>query len=86
MNKTIIFFSAVLFIFSLFSIVSVNGQGCSDAGACSIGSLDETSNTNEAAKFKLSYDQNFGLGEKFTFISRSSLIVEHRFIKSTRPL
>ena len=84
MTKTIIFLTIVLIIINLFSIVSTNGQGCSDAGACSIGSMDEVSgNKVESPKFKLSYDQNFGLGEKFILISTTSLIVEHRFTKST---
>lgn len=59
------------------------GQGCSDAGACSIGSMDETINDQQPPRFKISYDQNFGLGEKFAFISATSLIVEHRFTKTT---
>lgn len=58
-------------------------QGCSDAGACSIGSMDEVSEEYKPPKFKLTYDQNFGLGEKFTLISATSLIVEHRFTKTT---
>jgi len=84
MNKTIILLTIVLSVISLFPLVSANGQGCSDAGACSIGSLDEVSgNESKPPKFKLSYDQNFGLGEKFILISTTSLIVEHRFLKTT---
>lgn len=69
MNKTIIFFAIVLSVISLFPFVSTNGQGCSDAGACSIGSMDDIEGENQPTKFKLSYDQNFGLGEKFILIS-----------------
>jgi len=84
MNKTIILLAIVLSVISLFPLVSANGQGCSDTGACSIGSLDEVSgNETKPPKFKLSYDQNFGLGEKFILISTTSIIVEHRFLKST---
>lgn len=72
-----------LILFSILSYDQIIGQGCSDAGACSIGSMDEISKDVEPPRFKLSYDQNVGLGEKFTFISTTSLIVEHRFTKSS---
>ncbi len=77
--KILIWFIAVLF----FTAWDVYGQGCSDAGACSIGSMDDIEGENQPTKFKLSYDQNFGLGEKFILISTTSIIVEHRFLKST---
>lgn len=61
----------------------LTGQGCSDAGACSIGSMDDLDGGHQPPKFKLSYDQNVALGEKFVFISTTSLIAEHRFTKTT---
>jgi len=73
----------VIFAFLLFGNRYSMGQGCSDAGACSIGSMDHHEGENQPPKFKLSYDQNFGLGEKFILISTTSLIVEHRFTNST---
>lgn len=63
--------------------IKSNSQGCSDAGACSIGSMDEVSEDQQPPKLKLSYDQSFGLGEKFTIISTTSIIAEHQFLKST---
>ena len=59
------------------------GQGCSDAGACSIGSLDHQEGEKEAPKIKLSFEQSLGSGEKFIFISQSSLTLEHRIFKNT---
>ncbi len=60
-----------------------SGQGCSDAGACSIGSLDHQEGEKEAPKIKLSFEQSLGSGEKFIFISQSSLTLEHRIFKTT---
>ncbi len=79
---------AIIFWVSL-TVNSLFGQGCSDAGACSIGSMDEayseTAET-ELPKIILSYDQSFGLGEKFVFISQTSLTLEHRVLKNTSYL
>lgn len=85
-----IFFTgiAIIFWFSL-TVNSLFGQGCSDAGACSIGSMDEPYLENaetELPKIMLSYDQSFGLGEKFVFISQTSLTLEHRVLKNTSYL
>ena len=73
----------LLSVFLLHGTWYLHGQGCSDAGACSIGSMDEINKEIKLPRFKISYDQNVSLGEKFTFISNTSLIVEHRFTKST---
>lgn len=62
---------------------TLKGQGCSDAGACSIGSLDTGHSDASEPRFRLSYDQSFGLGEKFIFISTSTVIAEHRFTPTT---
>ena len=63
--------------------VFISGQGCSDAGACSIGSMDHQDEEAVPPKIKLSYEQSFGLGEKFIFISQTSLTLEHRIFKNT---
>lgn len=78
----------IAFLFFLKSS-SFYGQGCSDAGACSIGSLDEPLTEFEEvqpSRISLSFDQTFGLGEKFVFISQSSLTVEHTIFKNTTYL
>ncbi|NOX87074.1 MAG: hypothetical protein GXO86_14125 [Chlorobi bacterium] len=76
--KNILVILIVVFIYG-FSF----GQGCSDAGACSIGSLDHQEGEKEMPKIKLSYEQSFGSGEKFIFISQTSLTLEHRIFKNT---
>lgn len=64
-----------------------SGQGCSDAGACSIGGVhDDAAGNGEAPKIKVTLGQSFGLGEKFVFISQTSLTLEHRFLKHTSYL
>ncbi len=51
----------------------VFSQGCSDAGACSIaGHLSELDSNKKVQYFGF-VEQSFGLGEKFVFISQSSL-------------
>ena len=61
-----------------------HAQGCSDAGACSIGSLEwDGTVALEPPKLKISLDQNLALGEKFTFISLTAFTVEHRFLDKT---
>lgn len=75
----------LLILFSMIVLPNlIKAQGCSDAGSCSIGSLEHTADSIQAIpKFKFSYEQSFGLGEKFMFISTTSFIAEHRFTKST---
>ena len=71
-------------LISPFLIHSVHGHGCSDAGACSIGSMNEPGEREvKPPKFILSYEQSFGLGEKFTFISQTSIALDLRVGKST---
>ncbi len=74
----------IIMLISPFITQSIQGQGCSDAGACSIGSMDEEYDTEVVpTKIRLSYEQSFGLGEKFVFISQTSLTLEHRVLKNT---
>lgn len=75
--KNILVLLVVVFVHGL-----ISGQGCSDAGACSIGSMDQQEDA-DLPKIKLSYDQSFGLGEKFIFISQSAITLEHRIFKNT---
>ena len=79
---------AVLFLFliGLLSHQNIYGQGCGDAGACSIGSMDEPDEEDgekEPLRFKVSLEQGFGLGEKFTFISQTSITLEYQVSKTT---
>lgn len=72
-----------LFIFSLASTASA--QGCSDAGACSISSLnvyDEAPTLNKT-KVHFVMEQSFGLGEKFVFISQTTAGLQYLLFKST---
>ena len=77
---------AVLLLSFAFFAFPAKGQGCSDAGACSIGSMDGEHETGEEVKppvFKLSYEEIIGLGEKFTFVSQTAVTVEQRVFKTT---
>ena len=78
----------IKYIFVILIIVFVHGyspgQGCSDAGACSIGGVhDDAAGSRTAPKIKVTLGQSFALGEKFVFISQTSLSFEHRFLKHT---
>ena len=83
MNK-IITYLVLIIILGPGSQSQLYAQGCSDAGACSIGSLDEVE-TEETGlpRFKISFDQSFALGEKFTFISQTSIALDLRVGRST---
>ena len=74
----------IILIFTFLYSNKVNSQGCSDAGACSIGSMDEE-HTHETApkKIRLSYGQSIAWGEKFVFVSQTSITLEHRVLKNT---
>lgn len=83
LKKSFNYSTFLLWITLLFS-TNLSGQGCSDAGACSIGSLSgEIDFEGEIPKIKLSYEQGFALGEKFVFISQTALTLEHRVLKTT---
>jgi hypothetical protein len=89
MNKYTILIGIIAVVMITALINTLHAQGCSDAGACSIGSMDdyeEGSVIHEPARVKLSAEQSIGLGEKFTFISQTSVMVEYRFLKSTSLL
>lgn len=67
-------------LFSLF----LSGQGCSDAGACSVQTFDFEDNTiGSKQKVLLNFEQTVGLGEKFVFISQSTLGVQYSLTSGT---
>jgi len=80
MNKLLFF---LVFLFPLNLLVS--GQGCSDAGACSVDILNfSTGHEQKIKKLTLSFDQSFALGEHFIFISQSTLGIQYKITKTTK--
>lgn len=74
----------LLFFMGFFAVTSVFGQGCSDAGACSINSLNVSEDsTNTETKVRFGIEQSFGLGEKFTLISQTTAGIQYQIFKST---
>ncbi len=71
------------FLFLVIGIAA--GQGCSDAGACSAGSMDflQTGQTT-SSKLNVSYEQTFGLGEKFVLIGQSTVSVRYQLFRNTQ--
>ena len=73
--------TTIILIFSLY----VYSQGCSDAGACSIETFDfeqhpEVTENRVSANF----NQTFALGEKFVFVSQTSISLQYHLTASTR--
>jgi len=61
----------------------VNGQGCSDAGACSVGSMSFLEpEESGASKLNVSFEQTIGLGEKFVLIGQSTASIQYQPFKS----
>ena len=80
MNRLLVF---LVFLIPLNLLVS--GQGCSDAGACSVDILNfSPGHEQKTRKITLSFDQSFALGEHFIFISQSTLGVQYKITKTTR--
>ena len=79
--KYIIFF----FFITVFAVPSTLAQGCSDAGACSISSLNISEDSSHLKKSKVhfSVEQSFGLGEKFILISQTTAGIRYRIFKTT---
>ena len=76
-----------IFLVSLlfFAVLVVNGQGCSDAGACSVGSTGFLKpESTEDAKLNVSFEQTFGLGEKFVLIGQATASIQYQLFKSTQ--
>lgn len=60
-------------------------QGCSDAGACSVNTFEFEQKANSSEqKLSLNFDQTIALGEKFVFISQTTLGLEYKLTSSTR--
>ncbi len=70
----------------LFMVVDiVAGQGCSDAGACSAGSMDFLQNEQTSpTKLNVSFEQTFGLGEKFVLIGQSTATIRYQLFRNTQ--
>lgn len=72
---------ACILLFSLFTY----GQGCSDAGACSIETFDfKEHSKDQDKKITAGFHQTFALGEKFIFISQTSVNLQYRLTSGTR--
>lgn len=82
--KKIIRFLAFIFLLATIVSGSTFAQGCSDAGACSIGSMDDSEVEEiELYRLKISFDQSVAAGEKFTFISQTAVSLDVRLFKNT---
>ena len=80
MNRLLVFL-----VFLILLNLLVSGQGCSDAGACSVDILNFSPGYEQKTrKVTLSFDQSFSLGEHYIFISQSTLGVQYKITKSTR--
>ncbi len=77
-------FLPIIFVL-VFSASTLWGQGCSDAGACSVGSLNYSGDslTSKSKKVYLSFGQSLGVGEKFILISQSTVGVQYNLFKTT---
>lgn len=75
----------VLLLLIYISFIKISfSQGCSDAGACSIESINfEESRSPQKSKLNLNLEQTFSLGEKFVFISQTTVGIQYRAFKST---
>ncbi|PLX01999.1 MAG: hypothetical protein C0595_12520 [Marinilabiliales bacterium] len=72
----------ILLVFFSFILNSSFGQGCSDAGACSVESLNfDNPEINSQNHLSLNIEQSFGLGEKFVFISQTTAGIQYRITK-----
>ena len=75
----------LLAVFLLFIVHPAISQGCSDAGACSVGNMNFLQPEEEALpKLNVSFEQSFGLGEKFVLIGQSTVSVQYRLYKNTQ--
>jgi len=75
---------ALTYFIGLLAISMAFGQGCSDAGACSISSLNFSGDPiSKKSKVYFSIEQSFGLGEKFILISQTTAGIQYRIFKST---
>ncbi|MCF6169775.1 MAG: hypothetical protein L3J66_02205 [Bacteroidales bacterium] len=81
MNLRIFF---LLLLFQVLFLSPVPGQGCSDAGACSLNSINSTGDSvARKTRVRLSITQGIGLGEKFTLISQTTAGIQYRLFDGT---
>ena len=74
----------ILLLFGAIALSSALGQGCSDAGACSVNSLNfPEDSVSKKTKVRLSITQSFGLGEKFILISQTTVGVQYQMFRNT---
>lgn len=73
-----------LLIILFFILVNLfaQGQGCSDAGACSAGSLD-LKEDSELTALTVGYSQVIGLADKESLVLESDLRLSHRIFQNT---
>jgi len=69
----------ILFILANFSAFS---QGCSDAGACSVGALDLKS--DDSPQLTLEYSQSIGLADKESLVFGSELGISQTLLPKTQ--
>lgn len=68
-----------------FAIWVVKGQGCSDAGACSVGTMDFLKSVEtDRVKMETFIEQTFGLGEKFVIIGQTTAAIKYQLFKKTQ--
>jgi len=75
-------FTFLILLLSLL-IQRVHGQGCSDAGACSAGSLSLKNESTAEPDLQLGYSQTFGLADKESLVLNSELFVSHQLFSTT---
>ncbi len=72
----------LIFFIGLLSVPPFYGQGYSDAGACSISSLNFSGDSVlKDSRVHFSVEQSFGLGEKFILISQTTASIAYRILK-----
>ncbi len=77
-----IFFAVSVSFFMVFINSVILSQGCSDAGACSIVGYYASRDSTKTS-FKFSIEESLGLGEKFVFISQSTIELQTNFQTNT---
>ncbi len=70
-------------LMSFFFSLSAAAQGCSDAGACSAGSLGLHGDEQTGTDLLVGYTQSIGLADKESLVLSSELLVSHQLFPST---
>jgi hypothetical protein len=73
----------VLVLFVLNGIYNASGQGCSDAGACSAGSLGLNESSQNETRFWMGYNQSVGLADKESLVLSTDLTINHKLFPNT---